>query len=108
MGKDPKHLGGDLGIMAILHTWGQNLIDHPHLHCVVPGGGLSEDEVEWVKPKKSKKRNKFFVHVNVISDLFKKKFLSYLDQAYQKDELKFEGKIVYLKETAQYKKFKTH
>jgi len=40
LGKDPKHLGGDLGIMAILHTWGKNLIDHPHLHCVVPGGGL--------------------------------------------------------------------
>jgi hypothetical protein len=47
------------------------MIDHPHLHCVVPGGGLSEDEIEWKKPKKSKKRKKFFVHVNVISDLFK-------------------------------------
>jgi len=108
LGKDPKHLGGDLGIMAILHTWGQNIIDHPHLHCVVPGGGLSEDEIEWKQPKKSKKRKKFFVHVNVISDLFKKKFLSYLDKAYRKDELKFEGKIAYLKDPAEFKKFKTN
>ena len=56
LGKDPKHLGADIGFMAILHTWGQNLIDHPHLHCVIPGGGLSEDEMGWVKPRKSKKR----------------------------------------------------
>ena len=84
------------------------MIDHPHLHCVVPGGGLSEDEVEWVKPKKSKKRKKFFVHVNVISDLFKKKFLFYLDKAYRKGELKFEGKVDYLKDPAEFKKFKTN
>ena len=57
-GRDPKHLGGDIGFMAILHTWGYGMIDHPHLHCVVPGGGLSEDEMEWITPKKSKKRKK--------------------------------------------------
>ena len=78
LGDDPKHLGASIGFMAILHTWGSNLIDHPHLHCVVPCGGLSDDEMEWLWPKKSKKRKKFFVHVNIISDLFKKKFLHYL------------------------------
>jgi hypothetical protein len=106
LGKDPRHLGADIGLMAILHTWGQNMIDHPHLHCVVPGGGLSEDEVEWLYPKKSKKKKKFFVHVNVISDLFKKKFLAYLDKAYKKSELKFEGKVAYFKKPGEFKKLK--
>lgn len=106
LGKDPKHLGAKIGFMAILHTWGQNLIDHPHLHCVVPGGGLSEDDVEWITPKKSKKKKKFFVHVNVISDLFKKKFIYYLNEAYEKGELKFEGKIAHLQDPAEFKKLK--
>jgi hypothetical protein len=78
LGHDPKHLGGKIGFLAILHTWSSNLIDHPHLHCVVPCGGLSDDEMEWLWPKKSKKKRKFFVHVNIISDLFKKKFIHYL------------------------------
>ncbi len=64
---------------------------HPHLHCIVPGGPLTEDGLRWLRPKKAAKGKKFFVHVNVISDLFKKKFLHYLVKAYQKDELKFEG-----------------
>ncbi len=106
LGRDPKHLGADIGLMAILHTWGSNLMDHPHLHCVVPCGGLSEDEVEWVEPKKSKKRKKFFVHVNVISDLFKKKFLHYLNKAYGKGELKLEGRLAHLKDPAEFKRFK--
>ncbi|MFQ6115450.1 MAG: transposase zinc-binding domain-containing protein, partial [bacterium] len=105
-GKDPKHLGGDIGFMAILHTWGYAMIDHPHLHCVVPGGGLSEDEMEWIWPKKSKKKKKFFVHKNIISDLFKKKFLHYLKEAYEKGELKFEGQVAYLSNPAEFKKLK--
>ena len=92
LGKDPKHLGADIGLIAILHTWGQNLMDHPHLHCVVPGGGLSSDGKEWIYSKKAKYRG-FFIHVNVISDLFKKKFLYYLKNAYRNKELKFIGKI---------------
>ncbi|MDL1969341.1 MAG: IS91 family transposase [Deltaproteobacteria bacterium] len=78
LGKDAKHLGADIGAISVLHTWGQNLSFHPHLHCIVPGGGLSEDGKKWLYPKKSKKKKKFFVHVNVISDLFKKVFLYYL------------------------------
>ena len=55
LGKDEKHLGGEIGIIAVLHTWGQNLMEHPHLHCIVPGGGLSASQNKWEKPKRSKK-----------------------------------------------------
>ncbi|MCG3154402.1 MAG: IS91 family transposase ISAzo26 [bacterium] len=111
LGKDPKHLGGEIGVLAVLHTWGQNLLAHPHLHCIVTGGGLSEDGKRWVLPKKAKKKNgrrrKFFVHVNVISDLFKKKFLAYLQGAYDAGGLKFVGKTAALKSPGAFKKFKT-
>ncbi len=93
LGFDPKHLGAEIGIIAILHTWGQNLMDHPHLHCIVPCGGLSEDGKKWLMPKKSTGKKKFFVHVNVVSDLFKKKFLYYLKGLYLRGKLKFVGKI---------------
>ena len=93
--------------MAILHTWGSNMIDHPHLHCVVPCGGLSDDEMEWLWPKKSKKKKKFFVHVNVISDLFKKKFMYYLNEAYEKGQLKLEGQVAHLQNPAAFKKLKS-
>ena len=106
LAKDTKHLGADIGFMAILHTWGSNLIDHPHLHCVVPCGGLSEDEMEWFWPKKSKKRKKFFVHVEVISDLFKKKFLHYLNAAYKEGELKLAGQVAHLQKPVAFKKLK--
>jgi hypothetical protein len=102
LGEDPKHLGAEIGIIAVLHTWGQNLLDHPHLHCIVPGGGLSDDGQRWLYPKKSKKNKKFFVHVHVIGDLFKKKFLAYLKQAYRKGELKFVGKTQYLRVAAEF------
>jgi len=92
LGKDEKQLGGELGIIAVLHTWGQNLTEHPHLHCIVPGGGLSTRENKWEKPKKSKRKD-FFIHINVISDLFKKKFLYYIKKVYDKGELQFLGKI---------------
>ncbi len=107
LGRDPKHLGADIGFMAILHTWGSNMIDHPHLHCVVPCGGLSDDEMEWLWPNKSKKKKKFFVHVHVISDLFKKKFLHYLDAAYQKGELKLQGQVAHLQDPAAFNKLKS-
>lgn len=98
LGRDPKHLGGEIGVLATLHTWGQNMLDHPHLHCIVTGGGLSADGQRWVLPKKAKKKNgrgrKFFIHVNIISALFKKKFLAYLQEAYDGGELKFVGKTV--------------
>jgi len=105
LGKDEKHLGGEIGIIALLHTWGQNLIEHPHLHCIVPAGGLSEDGKKWMKPKKGKRQKKdFFIHVNVISDLFKKNFLYYLKKAYDKGELLFEGKIETISNAVEFKK----
>lgn len=93
LGHDPRHMGGKIGLITILHTWGQNLMDHPHIHCIVPGGGLSKDGTKWIFPRKSSKEKAFFVHVNVLSDLFKKKFLHYLKKAYENNQLKFAGQI---------------
>jgi len=90
---DPKHLGARIGFMAILHTWGQNLMDHPHVHCVVTGGGLSDGRDRWVLCKK-----KFFIHVKVMSKMFKSKFLDYLKDSYTSGELLFPGVINHLKE----------
>jgi hypothetical protein len=98
LGRDPKHVGGDLGVIAVLHTWGQNLMDHPHVHCIVTGGGLSPDGKRWLRPKKMTKERDFFVHVNVISALFRGKFLAYLKPAYRNGKLKFVGKTAYLSE----------
>jgi len=102
LAKDEKHIGGKVGFVCVLHTWGQNLMDHPHLHCIVTGGGLSNDGTRWVNPKKTTPKKDFFIHVNVISELFKKKFLAYLKQAYQSGELKFVGKIKPLANKAQF------
>ena len=106
LGRDPKHLGADIGIIAALHTWGQNLMDHPHLHCIVTGGGLSGDGIKWVRPKKTKKDKDFFVHVNVISDLFKKKFIAYLQKAYKTGGLKFTGRTEGLSSKKAFEQFK--
>ncbi len=106
LGRDPKHLGAEIGLIAVLHTWSQTLLDHPHLHCIIPCGGLTENGKQWLFPKKYRKGKEFFVHVNVISDLFKKKFLSYFDTAYKKEELEFIGKTAYLKDKSAYRKFK--
>jgi hypothetical protein len=96
LGRDPQHIGAEIGVIAQLHTWGQNLMDHPHMHCIVPGGGLSKDGQRWIFPRKAKADKPFFIHVNVLSDLFKKKFLHYLHKAYNNGELKFVGEIVSL------------
>ena len=89
LSKDPKHLGGDIGLITILHTWGQNMMEHPHLHCIMPSGGLSSDKQHWIHPQK---KNKFFIHVKVLSRKFRGKFLDLLQQAYDKGELEFKGK----------------
>src|SRR3954451_13144083 len=83
IGRDPKHLGAGIGFFAILHTWGQNLQHHPHLHCVVPGGGLSEDQERWVGCRPG-----FFLPVRVLSRLFRRLFLEMLEKAYQQGELR--------------------
>ena len=85
---DPKHLGARIGFFGVLHTWGQTLIVHPHLHCVVPGGGLSADGSRWIGCRRG-----FFVPVRVLSALFSGLFLHYLEQAYLKGDLQFTGQL---------------
>jgi len=70
---DPKHLGAQIGFFCILHTWGQTLHAHPHLHCVVPGGGISLDGSRWV----SCRRRRFFLPVRVLSSRFRNLYLRY-------------------------------
>jgi len=84
---NPKNLEARIGFLAILHTWGQNLLDHPHIHCVVPGGGLSPDGSSWIPCKRG-----FLISVKVLAKLFKGKFLDYLKQAFQAHTLYFYGK----------------
>jgi hypothetical protein len=86
---ESEYLGAHIGIIAVLHTWGQNLMDHPHLHCIVSGGGLSENGKRWIYSKRLKDGASFFVHVNVLSDLFKKKFMAYLKDVQKKGLLKY-------------------
>ena len=80
----PRFLGAEIGFIAILHTWGQNLLHHPHLHCVVPGGGLSPDGQRWVSCRPG-----FFLPVRVLSRLFRRLFLELLRQAFAQRMLSF-------------------
>ena len=86
---NPRHLGARLGFFAILHTWGQTLVHHPHVHCVVPAGGLAEDGCTW-KPC----RPGFFLPVRVLSRLFRGKFLAGLTQAFRNGRLDLHGRLV--------------
>lgn len=90
---DPKHLGAAIGFLAVLHTWGQTLQHHPHLHCVVPGGGLSPDHSRWIGCRKG-----FFLPVKVLSRLFRRKFVAYLKAANEQGRLVFHGQSKYLAE----------
>ena len=86
MAADPKHLGAQIGFLAVLHTWGQTLRHHPHLHCVVPGGGLSADGRRWVSCHQG-----FFLPVTVLARLFRRLFLTALAQAFDHGQLTFHG-----------------
>ena len=81
---DPKHLGAEIGFFAVLHSWGQNLMFHPHLHCVVPGGGLSPDGQRWIACRRS-----FFLPVRVLSRRFRRLFVESLEKAFEEGQLKF-------------------
>jgi hypothetical protein len=102
LSKDSKHLGAEIGFMAILHTWSQTLIDHPHLHCLVTGGGLSLDGRRWISSRKD-----FFIPVKVLSSLFRGKFLEGLKKAYEAGALRFAGQINELQEAPAFKRFLT-
>jgi len=88
--KDTKHLGADIGLITVLHTWGQNMMEHPHLHCIMPAGGISFDKEHWVHPDK---KDKFFIYYKVLSRKFRGKFLDLLKKSYGKPELSFPGKL---------------
>ncbi len=90
---NPKHLGARIGFMGVLHTWGQNLMDHPHIHCVVTGGGLSLDGKSWISCRKM-----FFIPVKVMSALFRGKLLAYIKSSFEAGEFIFPGGISHLKE----------
>jgi hypothetical protein len=92
---DPRHLGAEIGVVAVLHTWGQNLHHHPHVHCVVPGGGLSLDGTRWIACRPG-----FFLPVRVLSRLFRRLFLEQLQAASDAGTLGFFGNLAGLADAA--------
>jgi hypothetical protein len=90
--KDTKHMGADTGLITVLHTWGQNMMDHPHLHVIMPTGGLSFDKEQWIEPTK-KKHKDFFIYYKVVSEKFRGKFLDLMKKAYADDLLTFKGNL---------------
>jgi Transposase zinc-binding domain/Putative transposase len=97
---DPKHLGARIGIIAVLHTWGSAMTHHPHVHMIVPGGGLSLDGARWVPA-----RSNFLVHVKVLAHLFQGKMLAMLMRAHRAGELKFFNTHAGLADKATFKRF---
>ena len=89
MAADPKRLGARIGFLAVLHTWTQRLEAHPHIHCVVPAGGISLDGKRWISPRKKK----FFLPVKPLGYLFRGKLLAYLEEAFAENHLEFYGRI---------------
>jgi len=98
--RDPKHLGAHIGFLMVLHTWSQNLQLHPHVHCVVPGGGLSSDRKEWIPSRKG-----FFLPVRVLSRLFRTKFLKKLARMYASEELSLTGQVASLRDAGAWEVF---
>jgi hypothetical protein len=85
---DPKHLGARIGLTAVLHTWGSALTHHPHVHCIIPGGGIASDGQRWVPCKRG-----FFLPVRVLSRLFRRRFLELLHAAHQAGRLQCLGHL---------------
>jgi hypothetical protein len=90
---DPRHLGAEIGFFSVLHTWDQRLQHHPHVHCVIPAGGLAPDHARWISSRSS-----FFLPVKVLSRLFRGKFIAGLKQAFRDGKLQFHGQLAYLQE----------
>jgi len=98
---NPRHLGAeDVGVLAVLHTWGQNLLHHPHLHCVVSGGGLSPDGTCWIAS-----RSYYFLPVRVLSRVFRNKYCQLLRQAYEVGALEFYGALAPLAEPSAFRRW---
>jgi hypothetical protein len=86
--RDPRHLGAEIGLFSVLHTWNQKLGIHPHVHCVVPAGGLSPDHTRWVRSSE-----KYFLPKEVLREVFRGKFVSALKQAFRNGQLNFQGDL---------------
>jgi hypothetical protein len=86
--RDPKHLGAEIGFFSVLHTWSQKLTIHPHVHCVVPAGGLSPDHTRWVRSP-----DNYFLPKGVLREIFRGKFVDALEQAFQNGQLRFKGDL---------------
>jgi hypothetical protein len=94
---DPKFLGAQIGVTMVLHTWGQNLSFHPHVHCIVPGGGLSPSGCSFVRSKK-----KFFIPVRVLSKVFRGILLSLLKKAFEQQQINFTGESLHDEEKSSF------
>jgi Putative transposase/Transposase zinc-binding domain len=97
---DPKHLGAEIGFLGVLHTWGQNLLHHPHLHFLVPGGGISSDGNRWIACRPG-----FFLPVTVLSSMFRGLFLRYLMKAFAAGALNFFSAYRHLHEPAAFRRY---
>jgi hypothetical protein len=86
--RDPQHLGAEIGFFSVLHTWSQQLRTHPHVHCVVPAGGLSPDHTRWIRSP-----DHYFLPKKVLRKIFRGKFVAALQQAFQQGQLRFEGDL---------------
>jgi hypothetical protein len=98
---DSQHLGAEIGVLSMLHTGGQTLVRHPHVHCVVPAGGLSSDHHRWIRPRHAS----FFLPVKVLSQVFRGKFVARLRRAYMQKQLDLSGATEYLRDPAQWHRF---
>jgi hypothetical protein len=96
---DPKHLGAEIGVISILHTWGQNLLLHPHIHCAIPTGGLSPDHSHWIRP-----RYPFFLPVKVLRRVFRGKFCAGLKRLYRHGQLRCAGPTAALADPKQFRR----
>jgi hypothetical protein len=96
---DPQHLGAEIGFLAVLHSWGQNLLHHPHLHCLVPGGGIAPDGASWIACRPG-----FFLPVKVLSRMFRALFLHYLENAFAAGKLNFFSAQRHLQEPAAFRR----
>jgi len=86
--RDPRHLGAEIGFFSVLHTWSQKLTAHPHVHCVVPAGGLSPDHTRWIRS-----RDNYFLPKKVLQKVFRGKFVDALKEAFQNGQLHFHGDL---------------
>lgn len=98
LGADSRHIGAHLGFLAVLHTWDQQLRPHPHLHCLVPAGGIAPDHSRWVRTR----RPRYLMPTSVLAARFRKQFLKSLWRAYRCNKLRLGGALAPLKKTAEF------